>query len=175
MLILVEGADGTGKSTLINQLKHIEKMLFISGKDVPRDFPGQSDIWHWESMNALTNKSKVLFDRSYLSELVYRSVLKDKKPTISLQDIIHLLQYVGTIIYCKTNNSFDLAQKRGEDYITSERVHNKIVKMYDNVIDIIKTFNLCNVIEYDFSKENVEDVINKINNLGGSANESGTV
>ena len=161
MLILVEGADGSGKSYLVNQL--CEKGFAVQKVQLRQDFDFRQAAEHcWYGDINLVE------DRSPITDIVYRIFDGDKPDrTENIDDIFEWINYFGVkIIYCKTKTSYTDSINRGEENITSFQDHCEISKIYDVVMAIIKRDYPSAVLEYDHSKQNVNDVLKFINAQG---------
>lgn len=147
MLVLLEGADGSGKSTLYERLRENFKYNFIKG--LPRDDSGHFLWWkrHIESPYVY------FIDRGFISELVYRPIKDDAEPNITLEEIGNLCSRNLFIIYCKNKNAYANMKLRGDDYITNEKEHKQVVQKYEHVFDTINWFTNCWLYEYNYSTE----------------------
>ena len=153
MMVIVEGPDGSGKSTLCNELsKH--------GYTILRRVITDKNFTVLEVLNLALSNDKFVIDRALLTPWAYR--LLDKKPLndddFTFSQIQFLLKYC-TVIYCNTDKCFEYSMTRGEDNITSESKATELRKNYDFIINTLKLFNLCKVFEYDFTINTVEDVL----------------
>ena len=111
MLIIVEGGDGSGKSTLVQKLKtfnfKIEKPAALNNRH-------QFEYYERLALQSIYNEENVILDRSFISELVYR-VYDKKKPKLKLSEMFALLKYCK-IILCETGTQFQDSLKRGEGF-----------------------------------------------------------
>ena len=161
MLILVEGADGSGKSYLVNQL--YEKGFAIQKVKCHQNFNFKN-----AANNCYYYYINLVEDRSPITDIVYR-IFDEQKPdrTENIDDILEWIRYYNVkIIYCKTKSSYTDSIRRGEENITSFQNHCEISKIYDVVMGIIKRDYPSAVLEYDHSKQNVNDVLKFINTQG---------
>lgn len=161
MLIIVEGPDGTGKSTLVKTLR--EKYKFISRKPIDRNRKYQS--YYWKKFLDKYSKGKGIYvvDRCYLSELVYRLAMNDLWPNISLLNIAKLLETNNVkYIFCKNDNGYVNAKKRGEDYIKSLNEHVKVTNTYIFVQTLLEKFAKCEIYNYDYEKDNLDTLVKNI-------------
>lgn len=161
MLILVEGADGSGKSYLVNQL--YEKGFAIQKVQLHQNFDFRCAANHccYADINLVE-------DRSPITDIVYR-IFDEQKPdrTENIDSILEWVRRFGVkIIYCKTKSSYTDSIRRGEENITSFQDHCEISKIYDIVMAIIKRDYPSKVFEYDHSKQNINDVLKFINTQG---------
>lgn len=77
-MIVVEGPDGAGKTTLINQLTELTG-LSVAPRVVSKDAEAMVDLVKWTEVNVSTGFQKVIFDRHRLiSEPIYGPILRDK-------------------------------------------------------------------------------------------------
>lgn len=120
-MIILEGADLAGKSTLANQLQTLGYTIVKCSQPEP----GKAYQEYVEKI--LTSDYLTVFDRHFLGELVYGPI---KRGTCQLTDemvmnIIRLLQARNAkLIYCKAPLDF-IKQKfkeRGEDYVTIKEI-----------------------------------------------------
>ena len=161
MIILVEGADGSGKSELIKNF--INRYNFKELDLVPKNWPFQYNFYR-EFFDKIIYEynENVIIDRSFISEMVYRIVKKDRAANITLGEINRLLtQYPIKVIYCKTDSAFKDAMARGENYITTSEEHEYLTCVYDIIIDLIRQFANVEVIDYNWKTDNIE----KLNGL----------
>ena len=156
MIVIVEGADGSGKSTLCKQL---QRYGYISLRRERSD----KNFSASEFIKLCMSNDKYVIDRALLTPWAYR--LLDKQPLneddFSLQTALYLLQH-SIVIYCNCPNAFANSIIRGEENITIESLHNKLCNNYKFIIDTLKLYNISTIFEYDFEKHSVEDVINFI-------------
>lgn len=135
MLVIFEGADGSGKSYLI------KKMLELNPSYVQLDLPSRTSpdvVREWERIKELSKTQTVLMDRSCLSELVYRSVLKDHSLNMSIAEILNSIDTPNTVIvHCESNTSFEDSMTRGEDYITDGDVHKLLQYNYGQLMVLL--------------------------------------
>lgn len=150
MLIIVEGVDGTGKSTLVNDLAERFYTPVRTAKGENRTYR--------EYLNMEYSKEKFVMDRSFISDFVYRTVDDLDVDDIDLISGVSILEDC-TVIYCDTKKSFKNSILRGEDNIVDKRTHNKIKQAYNVFMTIVEKFTKCNVIRYDFTKQSVNDLL----------------
>lgn len=152
MLVIIEGADGTGKTTLIEKLR--------SKGYVSVCIPKNTSCIYGVYKQLIYNSNAVDFaiDRSFITDIVYRLVLGGQ-PSFGLNEITDLLSENMKIIYCTNDNSFNYAKKRGENLICKRETHNKICKVYEYVMKCISIFANKKILKYDFEKTNFEDVL----------------
>ena len=157
MLILVEGADGSGKTTLVNQLNEYFPTLRINmGNDHIPDF--------YDNLTCMGED--IVLDRSFITDVVYRLALDDGKETdgIDIFYIEHIL-LDSVVVYCKTATQYDDAKARGEDNITDLKTAQKISRYYDAVMKFINTRTSTHVIKYDWHFDTVEELVSTIKDV----------
>ena len=153
MLIILEGADGSGKTTLANNLqKHGFEVLCRTKSDENFTF---AEIRQFQ-----VSSTKYVIDRALLTTWAYRLLNNDtlNSDDFTLSELITLL-YFSPVIYCNCNNSYDYAIARGEDNIRTKTKHDKLRAIYNFIFNTIRLYNITTVFEYDFEKNTVEDVI----------------
>ena len=158
MLIIVEGGDGSGKSTLVQKLKtfnfKIEKPAALNNRH-------QFEYYERLALQSIYNEENVILDRSFISELVYR-VYDKKKPHLKLSEMFALLKYCK-IILCETGTQFQDALERGEDNITTEEDSIQIKMLYRHYISLMEQFENVPVLRYNWQKDKMIKVISFIN------------
>lgn len=154
MLIFIEGNEGTGKTTLIEEL--VKKMPAVVVK-YPKEVKNTYEL----IKNLNLSKQTVIFDRSFITDLAYR--MWDKKPgQMTLSEITTILNWDIRIIFCHHKNAYENSIKRGEDFITDETTHKLIEDNFFRVKSLINSFTNAKTFDYNYEYQNVEDVIDFI-------------
>lgn len=136
-IYFVEGADGSGKTTLIKNLCNAcDKVVSFTPPPVDWNWDTQYNIWD-DFLNSIRNSNQlndiVLIDRSPITEFVYRMVIDKAHTYMHLSDLLTLMDdYKIEIVYCKNDKSYELAKDRGESYITDKETHSLICEMYEH-------------------------------------------
>ena len=167
MLVIIEGPDGSGKTTLVKDL--CNNYGYMEIKSVQRDLPNQYDSWFTIIKQLADSDAKYVMDRCYLSEWVYRLTMADKVPNMTLLDMVVLLYLRPNvkIVFCNNNNAYKNACNRGEDYVETRKQHNRITNTYEFLYDTLKTFTTIDVIKYKYSNKSVQKLIDILENTNG--------
>lgn len=157
MLLVIEGNEGSGKTTLIDDLS--KKLPFVRVK-----YP--KEIKKTYSMLDFFCKEDTLYvlDRSFISDMVYRK-LDHKKGQITLYQIGKLCgDNVSRlkIIFCHNDKAFENAMARGENVITTHSVHKLIDNEFASIKNIIRCFTDLSIMDYNYEYNSVDDVISFI-------------
>lgn len=169
MIVWVEGADGSGKTTLVKKL--VEDYGFAGMKipahvDEPTKESAQDEylrwIDWWSFMQKYSRTRPIIVERGHISEMVYR--MNDAKPTYLNGAMIQKHMSGTKIICCSTSTAFDDAIRRGEDKITSKVQHSQICSDYRAIIGMLCRFYNCDCCSYDWHDDNIAQVIKFINN-----------
>ena len=162
-MIIVEGIDGVGKTTLVNFIVEygLEKHHF--------DYDAKNMDLYNKYMSILnsTNFNKVL-DRSFISEMVYGPVLRGKSKLQLEQYKELLLEYKksGTTIVYLTAPKEVLLQRRQndlEDYETIQKFYEELNFYYESIMNYSSDY--INVIKIDTSLNNSQEVQDKVKGL----------
>lgn len=153
MIVLVEGRDGSGKSTLCDE-------LYKSGVTVIK-VPRHNN-YCFEDLFEYGKKHTLVCDRSFITDIVYR--IFDGEPTeLSLSDMAKLLEDSKVrIVYCYTPNDYVNSINRGEDNIISEEDSDNILNIYETIIKLIQVTVGIPIMEYNWTKNKVQEVIDFI-------------
>ena len=153
MLVIVEGNEGTGKTTLINQLAETIPFVYVK---YPKEVKNT-----YQMLNNFT-KDKILYvlDRSFISDIVYRR-LDHKRGQMTLFQIGTLCGSPSgiKIIFCHNKDAFKNAMKRGETNITVDSVHKLLENEFYSVKEMLKNFTDIEIFDYDYEYQSVDDVV----------------
>lgn len=157
MLLIIEGNEGAGKTTLIDNLS--EKLPFVRVK-----YP--KEIKKTYSMLDFFCKEDTLYvlDRSFITDMVYRK-LDHKKGQITLYQIGKLCGDNSSrmkVIFCHNDKAFKNAIARGENNVTVSSVHKLLDNEFASIENLIKCFTDLSVMDYNYEYQSVDDVINFI-------------
>lgn len=155
MLIIVEGGDGSGKTTLVNKLAE----LGYETIRVPRNL-STDNVWR-----ALAHEKLVVSDRSFITDVVYR-MYDGKKPLTTITGQLNTLNQGVKIILCDTPTSFEDGMARGEDNITDKASAMFIKDMYFYITRYYEIMLKVPVLYYNWQDMNIQSVIDFIGSPG---------
>lgn len=156
--IVIEGCDGTGKTTLCKKLaeKYGWDIVHVTSKD-PNDFD-----FYKETLR----KTNVIFDRHFIGELIYPEVY-NRDPKLDYNDALWLKNYVkktNTCVLILTTNIDEIKRRleeRGEEPF-----------VFDKVESIDKQFKMWafrfNFTLVDTTKNSFEEICNYIEKFNNS-------
>lgn len=156
MKIIVEGPDGAGKTTLVNALVkkyNLNKVVFT--KEGYKNF---------NSYMSYKNIDNVVFDRCFLSEVIYQNVFKRDRVLDIHEEYALLQNYFDDTILIILNADLDTLKKRleirGDEEESVIDQLNLIKNLYDNYSKYLRvpTFNIENI---DAIYEYIEKELNK--------------
>lgn len=162
MFVIVEGIDGSGKTTLCDSLK-------MRGCSVIRKERDDKNLSIEEIYYYLITDKIIVIDRAILTPWAYRIFDNTKLDAddFCFSEALKILAN-SKIVYCNNKNAYSWSMRRGETNIKSFDDSERLRNIYDVIVATIKLYNLSTVFEYDFEKDSVEDVIKFIQ--GGSKN-----
>lgn len=164
MLVIVEGIDGSGKTTLCNALQRSSSDYEVIRKERGDPKLSSSDIEYYTTTDKI-----IVMDRMVLTPWAYRIFDNGKLDSVDFNFTQSLnILASSLLIYCNNSNAYSWSMQRGETNIKSFDDSEKLRNIYNVIIGTIKLYNLSTVFEYDFEKNSVEDVIKFIQ--GGSKN-----
>lgn len=170
-MIIIEGIDGTGKSTIS---KYLENKGFYTHHFMYDEKNLEIDKKYLNLLNKDT--SNMVLDRCFISELVYGPVIrKNCKLNIKqLNAIVAGYQMINpTIMYLKANKE-DLLYRRIEDKKDYEMLlenYENLNKRYDYVMKILgKKFKILEINTSTLEKEKVYSFLDNSNLFIGRNN-----
>ena len=138
MILIIEGADGSGKTTLANTLRMITGYPVIHNK-YEKD---KMDQMKGEYLQMIRNNKNLILDRCWYSELCYGPVMRGGS-TFDFYDMYELEEAIlanggGLIIYATGPESalWSACQRRGEDFVTSRDDFKQIYMHYKKLMSI---------------------------------------
>ena len=82
-MLIVEGPDGAGKTTLINELLRLEPDLQLSPRVVSKEAKATTDLQAWVENDLSSDREGVVYDRYRLiSQPIYGAVLRNEEPGV---------------------------------------------------------------------------------------------
>lgn len=162
-MLIIEGIDGVGKTTLVEYLQNCGMKKFHF------DYDSKNMDLLSKYMKVLSIDDKeIVLDRSFISEMVYGPVIR-KTCKLSLEDYTNLLiayKNMGAkIIYLKAPKDI-LLQRRNEDksdYETIVNHYEELNNQYDKIMEY--SSNYIDVITINTYEENIEQVRNHVKRL----------
>ena len=139
MIIIIEGPDGSGKTTLAEKLSRQTKYPILHRTQPKTD--EEKKLMMGEYLQTIRSGKNMIFDRCWYSEMAYGPVMRDAS-VISYPEMYELeeqLAKCGAIIIYATGPKAALwqrCQKRGEDYITSRDNFNAICENFDKIMSV---------------------------------------
>lgn len=128
MIYIIEGPDGAGKTTLVEQIKksHMNaKVLHFGAPQTPEEADNYYKVYA-EAINAKRDDEVLIFDRSWYSDMVYGPVMRNRQEmTQEHADMLSAMVVArggGIIIYCTAPIKVLWArcQRRGETYLQNQ-------------------------------------------------------
>ena len=152
MIIIIEGPDGSGKTTLAEQIS-TQTGYPIEHRSKPETEEDRAKMQE-DYINLVMSNRNVILDRCWYSEIVYGRVMRDQS-YISYDDMYAFEELLannggGIIIHCTgaTSTLWDRCKKRGEDYITSKSDFTEICSLYDA---LMSEPHIIPVVQYEYS------------------------
>lgn len=156
MIILIEGNEGVGKTTLINEL--LEKITITTLKS-SKNFKGLYTLYR----DLAKSPQLFVLDRGFLTDIVYR-IWDNKQGQLSLYQIGILCSESSNIkiVMCHNFNGFENAVKRGENVVRCQKDYDRIDQIYEDAVRVIRNFTDIEVYDYNYEYQTVDDVIDFI-------------
>lgn len=162
-MLIIEGIDGVGKTTLVEYLQSygMKKYHF--------DYDSKNmDLFSKYMKVLLENDSELVLDRSFISEMVYGPVIRNKCK-LSLEDYTKILiayKNAGAkIIYLTAPKDVLLKRRNDEksDYEVIANHYEELNKKYDEIMEYSSKF--IDVIAINNHEANIEQVRSQVKKL----------
>lgn len=151
MIIIIEGPDGAGKTTLAKYLNEGFNIPVLH-RTKPKDEEEKKTMMRGY-LDDIQEQRSIVWDRCWYSEMVYGPIMRDKS-WISVKEMWDLERSMGKalIIYCtgNVNTLWQRCKERGEDYIMSKEQLAKIKNGFDELF--YDTYHFIPVVTYDATK-----------------------
>lgn len=166
-MIIVEGPDGAGKTTLIQQLSHAWGVP-IAPRVVATDTSAMVDLCEWTEQNLNRGfHSDVLYDRHRLiSDPIYQAAIPTKTPDMRLyrpgwlrSQYERFMQCHPFIIMCLPPRTVVHANLADDPHNEAILPHiDRVYNGYAAALAQLKTNPRCRVIHYDYTYGHFTDV-----------------
>lgn len=148
--IILEGCDGTGKSTLAKRLADIHQLKIVSFSYPKTEDEKKHMVEMYEDF--LMNNDDCIMDRSWYSEMVYGPILR-KEVNVTDADMVYLESLLlanggGYVIHCtdKLSDLYKRLKRRGDDYLpidfnTIDKIrvgYHKLLERRPHVIPVLR-------------------------------------
>ena len=162
-MILIEGLDGVGKTTLV------DFFVKMGMKKYHFDYDAQNMDLFTKYMRLLNEETCILvLDRSFISEMVYGPVLRNNCK-LTIEQYTKLLKAYkekgDTIIYLTAPKEVLLERRSNDlkDYEMIDRYYEALNARYDEIMNY--SCNYINVLQYDSFAMNKEEIQNNTKRL----------
>jgi thymidylate kinase len=171
---MVEGVDGSGKSTLIKavvarleQLKGLKNIKVVADGEAlipthPKHPSRLTPIQLIEQLNEMVKDDSTVYvcDRGPISDIIYRT-FDEHDPLLNLGELFtYWIGWVNriVIVYCNSTNSEELMLARGDDNPIAIEHHKQLRYLFSQVMSMFSTF------EYDVATmgDKMPDAVNTI-------------
>jgi thymidylate kinase len=141
VIIIIDGPDGSGKTTLAN---YLSKQLGFPIKHRSKPETEEEKKQMAQSyVDDIVSGDNIIWDRCFYSEMVYGPTMRDQSyithgQMLSLEEL--LLEKGALVIYCTAPIAtlWNRAQKRGESYINTFDKMAEIHDRYDHLMRLAK-------------------------------------
>lgn len=136
MIIVIEGVDGSGKTTLANQISSQAGFEVIHRSKPETNEERLNMLQMYRAI--IASGKDIILDRSWYSEVVYGQVMRDIS-FISIEQMKQLENELanvgGLVIYCTgdVDKLWQRACLRGESYITDYRDFTALALYYESL------------------------------------------
>jgi thymidylate kinase len=181
MIVILEGPDGGGKTTLAERLRQLlqkDRMTHVV-KHGPYADMNTEDLCrtYFRSMTqALTYDDHVIMDRSWLSEPIYGAVYRDGKDRIDMPRRRMLervaLSRGAVVVHCQPDLSLcvdTFRMRKGEEYLDNTEQLGAVYEAYET----LPQRTCLPVVHYDYEKDTLEALVASVMGRSTSNRASG--
>lgn len=150
--IIVEGMDGSGKTTLIQMLTKEYPFLQIITRPQGRHF----DDWWPEELDRKAGEPVPIYDRFFFSELVYGPILRGKiNADMNLvQNVAWFMRSVAMLIYVRPHSDVIRTEVTKNPQMEGVIHHfEELLETYDNLMSIERVWYGDRFYHYDWNAD----------------------
>lgn len=166
MLVIFEGVDGSGKTTVIKKLKEKfgwEEIIWPGKQENPTKFIKMVKKFTEDHVVEINDNRVYLMDRGGVGEILYGTLENRLSSTtpIAYKPLVDLWEKC-VFVYCRNDNAYDNAIRRGEDGITKkEEIHGIISSAYHEAMGYMISDG--NSIYYNYENDDAfENLVSEI-------------
>ena len=151
MIIIIEGPDGSGKTTLAEKM-HKQTGYKLLHRSYPKTEEDKERMMA-EYMQVIKSGVNCIFDRSWYSEMVYGPVMRNDS-IISYPQMYTLERELtkrgAIVIYCggMISNMWARCKERGEDYVVDIQKYSQICHDFETLMYDVP--HLVPVVTYEY-------------------------
>lgn len=151
MIIILEGPDGSGKTTLANKLQKQTGYMLLH-RSQPKTEEEKARMMD-EYMQVIKAGKNCIMDRCWYSEMVYGPVMRDAS-VIGYPQMYALEKQLarvgGLVIYCtgSLQTLWKRCLARGEDYVVDKDTYTNIYLGYQTIMEDVP--HLIPVVSYEY-------------------------
>lgn len=173
MLVIFEGPDGSGKTTLQNKVsevmcKYSNNLKVIDGAEqlIPTHPKSQVRVTKQELYKQLKRMATAkdalyLVNRGPISDIIYR-VFDNHPPVTTLPKLLEFIKKYERqliIVYCHSKVAEQKMLERGDENPIAISRHKEISRVYDIVMSVISSNMRYNFKNFDMTKRNDKERI----------------
>lgn len=177
-VIIIEGPDCSGKSTLIKQLtkdKRFRRSMLLKNNYRPTN---EKDIYHIQNiyneiLNIINNYSEydyIILDRYYPSEIVYSVLRGYESFDDKFYSKLDMIVSETDCLYVQFDHDFGLLAerlaKRGDEHIKSLNILQLITERYKTFVEKFTAHKHILKINNEDNKENINMIFDMVNKIG---------
>ena len=155
MIYIIEGRDGAGKTTLVEQIRKANYNAAVKHFGAPQTLEEADNYYkvYAEAINAKRDDEVLIFDRSWYSDMVYGPVMRNRQEMsqehADMLSAMVVARGGGIIIYCTAPIKVLWArcQRRGETYLQNQAQLQAISIGYSKVM--AENVRFLPVVRYD--------------------------
>lgn len=160
MIIVVEGPDGAGKSTLIDNLRLCSKMHYVTLRrsGPPNNLEQIRAVIRWIEQfdpSSLHTLPLILDRHPFISEAIYGPALRGSSLLMNyytMHDLeYHFHRFIKRVIYCRPPTSVITQKMQNNPQLAgvTERIE-EITSKYDFTMKMVRHWGI-DVVEYDWT------------------------
>jgi thymidylate kinase len=158
MRIILEGCDGTGKTTLAKKLQERYGIDYVH--------VNRQDPTSYEFYNQTLSKTDVIWDRHFIGEMIYPTVFK-RKPNLRMADFESLLtkarqEKVVILILTAGEEQLIASSKKRPEY---EEVVKNLITINGQFVAIADVYQLPIINVFEMTFDDIVKIIEKGGNI----------
>lgn len=164
MIIIVEGVDGVGKTTIAKELSEQLRLFYIKESYIDNEYAKKTRVV--DVLENILLDNNVIYDRTTLIDDIVYNFLNNKESDLSKYiDVIDTLLSHCILVHLELDEDIrkERFDKRGDEYITNDMIE-KISENYNKLYDMFEKAHIYKIRLSGYLHVDIHKIIETIKN-----------